>query len=88
MAPYKGGLISEMFSLCLQSLKNVPNHYPELNPPKEKILRIVFGTFLGRLGPTGKKSEIKPPSVLKDSPSIVKVETILKDSLDLIPSPS
>ena len=71
----------------------MPNHYPELNPPKEKILRIVFGTFLGRLEPTGKKSEIKPPSVLKDfsalfSPSIVKVETILKDSLDLIPSPS
>ena len=24
----KGGLISEFFSLCLKSFKNVPNHYP------------------------------------------------------------
>ena len=29
--------------------KNVSNHYPELYPPKEKILRIVFGTFFERL---------------------------------------
>ena len=47
----KGGLILESFSLCLQSHKNVPNHYPELYPTKEKMLRIVVGTFFGRLEP-------------------------------------
>ena len=31
----KGGLISEFFSLCLKSFKNVPNHSPDHYPPKE-----------------------------------------------------
>ena len=38
--------------------KNVSNHYPELYPRKEKMLRIVFGTFYGRFEPN--LSEIKP----------------------------
>ena len=45
-APYqptaKGGLISEFFSLWLQSLKKVPNHFSEHYPPKEKMLRGVI----------------------------------------------
>ena len=41
--------------------KHVLNHYPELYSPKEKMLRIVFGTFLGRLEKYEKLSEIKPP---------------------------
>ena len=33
----KGGLILESFSLGLHHLKNVPNHYPEHYPSKEKM---------------------------------------------------
>ena len=51
----KGYLISECFSL------NVPNHYPELYPPKEKILRTMFGTFFEKQIQRKKISEITPP---------------------------
>ena len=30
-----------------QSPQNVPHHFSELYPPKEKMLRTIFGTFLG-----------------------------------------
>ena len=50
----KGGLISKSFSRWLQSSKNAPNPYPELYPDKEKILRIVLGTFFGKLEPKWK----------------------------------
>ena len=36
---YKGGLISESFSI---SKKKVSNHYPEYNPIKENMLKIVI----------------------------------------------
>ena len=39
----------------------MPNNYPELYPAKEKMLRIVFGTFWGDLSQREKLSEIKPP---------------------------
>ena len=38
----KGSLISEIFSLWLKSSKNVPNHFPEHYPHKEKMLRVVI----------------------------------------------
>ena len=50
---------SKNISLAPISPKNVSNHYPELYPRKEKMLRIVFGTFYGRFEPN--LSEIKPP---------------------------
>ena len=31
--------------------KSAKKNYPEIYPPKEKMLRIVFGTFFGRLEP-------------------------------------
>jgi hypothetical protein len=47
--------------------KKCAKNYSELYPPKEKMLRIVFGTFFGILEPKRKKSEIKPPlSVTRD----------------------
>ena len=38
----------------------MPNHYPELYPPKEKMLRTVFGTFFENWIQSEKLSEIKP----------------------------
>ena len=55
----KGGLISECFTLWLQSPKNVPNHYPELFPPKEDTSDLVHS--LGDWNKCGNLSEIKPP---------------------------
>ena len=46
----EGGLISESFKVLhfgSNLPKNVPHHYFEVYPPKEKMLRTVFGTFLG-----------------------------------------
>ena len=45
------------------SKKKVPTHYPKQNPPKEKMLRIVFWHLFWRVEPKIKKnlSEIKPP---------------------------
>ena len=45
----KGGLITESFSRWLQSPKKCGKNYPDLYPSKEKMLRIVFGTFFVRL---------------------------------------
>ena len=38
----KGGLILESFLIRLKSQKKVSNHYPEHNPPKDKMLRIII----------------------------------------------
>ena len=35
----KGGLISERFSLLLESPKKVPNHSPEHYPPKKEVAK-------------------------------------------------
>ena len=61
---FKGCLISEKCSLCLNSPKKVPNHHPECYPPKEKMLRIViWNLFFWDLSQIKKLSEIKPPLV-------------------------
>ena len=39
---YKGGMISESFSVWLKYPKKVPNHYSEHYPPKETMLKIVI----------------------------------------------
>ena len=39
---FKGGLISESFSLWFHPPKNVPNHYPELFHPKKKCFGTLF----------------------------------------------
>ena len=45
---FKRGLISEFFRFCSNLPKNVQNHYPELYPPKKKMIRIVFlAHFMG-----------------------------------------
>ena len=45
----KGGLISEsFFTLALFFQKSAKN-YPVLYLPKEKMVKILFGTFIGRL---------------------------------------
>ena len=43
-----GQSFSESFSLWLKSPKKGANNYFEHYPPKEKMLRIVVGTFFGR----------------------------------------
>ena len=53
----KGGLISERFSLCLQSPKKVPKHSPEYCPQKKKMLWDL-APFLGEWNQNGKLSEI------------------------------
>ena len=62
-APYqptaKGSLISESFSLQLQSLKKVPNHLPEHYPPKEK--GVIWYPFFGDWSQSEKLSEMKQP---------------------------
>ena len=50
----KGGIFTECFHFGSNLPKNVSNHYPELCPRKDKMLRIVFGIFHGRLEPTWK----------------------------------
>ena len=46
----KGSLISESFSLWLQSQKKLPNHYPENYSPKNKMLRGVIWHFFFEIG--------------------------------------
>ena len=41
-------LSQKVFHFCSNLPKNVTNHYPKLYPPKENMLRIVFGTFFER----------------------------------------
>ena len=58
----KGGLISERFSLLLQSLKKVPNHSPEHYSPKKEVAQGCDLTLFLETGAKLKKnSEIKPP---------------------------
>ena len=56
----KGGLISS-FSRLLKSPKRCAKNYPEHYPSKEKMLRIILGTFFGDWSQSEKLSEIKPP---------------------------
>ena len=61
----KGDLISESFSLWFQSLKIVPNHYPELYHPKYIVKRRCSGQclvyFLGDWSHHENISVIKSP---------------------------
>ena len=58
-------LSPKVFHFCSNLPKNVPNHYPKLYPPKENMLRIVFGTFFLRVWSQHQNlSEIKPPLIL------------------------
>jgi hypothetical protein len=59
----------------------VPNPYPELYPDKEKILKIVFGTFLGSWSQNEKLSRIKPPLSIGAGPVINSENEFLKGSL-------
>ena len=43
-------LSAKVFHFCSNLPKNVLNHYPKLYPPKENMLRIVFGTFFREFG--------------------------------------
>ena len=58
---HKGSLISKKISLWLQSSRKCAQNYPEHLLFSRIELRIVFGTFFGRLEPTCKLSEIKSP---------------------------
>ena len=61
----KAGWISEMFSLWLQSPKNVPNHYPELYlAAKEKILRVKEEQSGGTVDPVGHLIMLCVPLIL------------------------
>ena len=64
----KGSLISESPSLWLKSSKNVSNHFPEHNPHKEKMVRVViWQLFFEDLSQSEKFSEIKPPLKIKQT---------------------
>ena len=50
-----------VFSILLQSSKNVQNHYSELYPLKNKMLRMIWGHFIRDWSQLENFSEIKPP---------------------------
>ena len=55
---FKGGLISESFSIWLKPPKRGAKYYPEQYPPKEKDSEMA--PFLGDLSQSENCSDIKP----------------------------
>ena len=57
----KVALSQKVFQVGSNLSHKFAQNYPELYPPKEKMLRKVLVTFLGRLDRSEKLPEIKPP---------------------------